>query len=377
MDLTVTVSTHEDAGLVELTGALDFASAPYLRHVVFGLFDDGHHHVTIDVSQLSLLDAGAIRALLYLHTRAEQLGGGLHAAGATGTVLTALEITGVAKTLRAYDELDWPVAERDRRAVRLDGTPVAHGLWPVEATELLNRLHQLAPDDPDRARLRDDIIERCLPAAYRFARRFHSTTDSLNDLLQVAALGLIKAVDGFDATRGVEFGTYATPTVTGELKRHFRDRNAGVRLPRRLQELRLAANRARDDLTQTLGHTPTAPELAAHLDVDTEQILEMIGSTGTSRPLSLDLPVAGTEDETTLGDTVGAEDPQLDLVEDRTTLQALIARLPKREQRILSLRFYGNRSQSEIAQEVGLSQMHVSRLLRHSLDYLHRRLTEQ
>ncbi|GAB3845721.1 SigB/SigF/SigG family RNA polymerase sigma factor [Dactylosporangium cerinum] len=374
MDLTVTVSTHEDGGLVELTGALDFAGAPFVRHVVFELFDDGRHHVTVDASRLRLLDAGAIRALLYLHRRAEQLGGGLHVAGATGAVLTALEITGVAKKVRAYDELDWPATGRARRVVPLDDPPAAHGLWPVEVTDLLSRLHRLAPDDPGRVRLREDIIERCLPSAYRLARRFHS--DSINDLLQVAALGLVKAVDGFDAVRGVEFGTYATPTVIGEIKRHFRDRNAGIRLPRRLQELRLAANRARDDLTQTLGHAPSVPELAAHLDVDTEQILEMMESTGSARPLSLDLPVAGS-DEQTLGDTVGAEDPRLDLVDDRATLQAIIARLPEREQRILSLRFYANQSQSEIALEVGLSQMHVSRLLRHSLDYLHRHLTDR
>ncbi|GAA3207983.1 SigB/SigF/SigG family RNA polymerase sigma factor [Dactylosporangium siamense] len=375
MDLTVTVSTHEDGGLVELTGTLDFAAAPFVRHVMFELFDDGRHHIAVDVTRLRLLDAGAIRALLYLLRRAEQLGGGLHVAGATGAVLTALEITGVAKKLRAYDELDWPATGLERRVVPLDGAPAAHGLWPVEVTDLLSSLHRLAPQDPARVRLRDDIIERCLPAAYRLARRFHS--DSINDLLQVAALGLVKAVDGFDAVRGVEFGTYATPTVIGEIKRHFRDRNAGIRLPRRLQELRLAANRARDDLTQTLGHAPSAPELAAHLDVDTGQILEMMESTGSTRPLSLDLPVSGADDEQTLGDTVGAEDPRLDLVDDRATLQAIIARLPEREQRILSLRFYGNQSQSEIALEVGLSQMHVSRLLRHSLDYLHRHLTDR
>jgi len=377
MDLTIAVSTRQDAGLVELAGALDNASAPYVRQAVFGLFDDERYRIAIDVSALSVLDAGAIRTLLYLHQRAEQLNGELCLAGATGMVLTALEITGVAKTFRAYDELDWPLTGLQRRVLSFDDLHARHGMWPVEATELLSRLHQLAPEDPDRRRLRDDIIECCLPAAYRLARRFRSSDDALNDLLQVAALGLVKAVDGFDATRGVEFGAYATPTVSGELKRHFRDRNTGIRLPRRLQELRLAANRARDDLTPMLGRSPTVAELAAHLDVDEEQIIELAGSMNACRPLSLDTPLAGVEDETTLGDTVGAEDPQFGLVEYRTALQTLIARLPERQQRILSLRFYGNQSQSEIAREVGLSQMHVSRLLRHALDYLHRRLINQ
>jgi RNA polymerase sigma-B factor len=376
MDLTVTVSTHQDTGLIELTGALDYASAPYLRQVVFGLFDDERHRIAVDVSGLSLLDAGAIRTLLYLHTRAERRKGELRLVGATGVVLTALEITGVAKTFRAYDEFEWPRTGRERHVVPLDDLQLTHGLWPVDATDLLGRLHQLASADPDRRRLRDAIIERCLPSAYRLARRFGNSGESLNDRLQVAALGLVKAVDGFDATRGVEFGTYATPTVNGELKRYFRDRNAGIRLPRRLQELRLAANRARDDLTMALGRSPTDTELAAHLDVDEEQIIEMVGSMRAYRPLSLDTPLTGHEDETTVGDAIGAEDPELGLVDYRTTLQALVARLPEREQRILSLRFYGNRSQLEIAREVGLSQMHVSRLLRHSLDFLHRRMID-
>jgi RNA polymerase sigma-70 factor (sigma-B/F/G subfamily) len=376
MDLAVTVSTRQDRTLVELTGALDYASVPYVRHVVFGLFDDGRHDIAVDVSGLSLLDAGAIRALLYLHRRAEQLHGELRVAGATGTVLATLEITGVAKTLRAYDELDWPPAERDRHAVHLDDRHLVPGLWPAEATELFGRLQRMAADDPHRQRLRDDIIERCLPGAYRLARRYRGASDSLDDLLQVAALGLLKAVNGFDATRGVEFGTYATPTITGEIKRHFRDRHAGIRIPRRLQELRLAANQARDELTQRLGRSPTVAELAEHLGVDTEQAIEAIDAMRASRPLSLDSPVAGIEDESHLGDTIGAEDPQLGLVDYRTSLEALISRLPERQQRILMLRFYGNCSQSEIADEVDLSQMHVSRLLRQSLDFLHRHLEE-
>ncbi|MGI5175378.1 sigma-70 family RNA polymerase sigma factor [Dactylosporangium sp. CA-152071] len=187
---------------------------------------------------------------------------------------------------------------------------------------------------------------------------------------------MVKAVDGFNPAHGVEFGAYATPTVLGEIKRYFRDRSNGIRMPRRLQELRLSVNRVSDQLTQLCGHWPTVADLAAHLGAGEEEIVEMIGACNGHQPLSLDLPSAGIEDDTTLMDIVGAEDPAYDLVEHRESLRVLVAQLPEREQRILSLRFYGNLPQGQIAGLVGLSQMHVSRLLRQSLSTLHRRLTE-
>jgi RNA polymerase sigma-70 factor (sigma-B/F/G subfamily) len=374
MDLRIMLSTRRDESLVELAGVLDYASAPYFRQVVFGLFDDGRHRITVDVARLRLLDAASIKILLYLHRRGEQLGTDLRMTGATGTVLAALEITGIAKTFHAYDELDWPEAARDREVVDLDELHLTRGHWPAEATELLNRFHAMAPDDPARRSARDRIIELCLPGARRLARRFAGASEPLNDLVQVASLGLVKAVDGFDAGRGVEFGTYATPTIVGEIKRYFRDRTWGIRLPRRLQELRLTVNKARDDLTQTLGRSPTVADLAADLDVTEEEIIEVIGAASAYRPASLDTPV-GTDDAT-LVDDLGAEEPEFGMVDYREALRTLMTRLPEREREILSLRFYGNRTQAEIAEEVGLSQMHVSRLLRHSLDFLRRRLTE-
>jgi RNA polymerase sigma-70 factor (sigma-B/F/G subfamily) len=185
----------------------------------------------------------------------------------------------------------------------------------------------------------------------------------------------VKAVDGFDPTLGFEFATYATPTVLGEIKRHFRDRTSGIRMPRRLQELRLSVNKSHDELTQQLGRSPTTADLAVHLDVAEEQIIEMIGACNGHRPLSLEAPVGGLDDDTTLTQVIGDDDPELGLVEDRQSLRVLMARLPRRERQILSLRFYGNLSQSQIAEQVGLSQMHVSRLLRHSLEFLRRRMT--
>ncbi|MEU0557597.1 SigB/SigF/SigG family RNA polymerase sigma factor [Dactylosporangium sp. NPDC006015] len=376
MELTIALSSRDDEDLVELTGILDYASVPYLRHVVFELLDDHRRQIVVGVSGLRLLDAASIKLFLYLQSRAEQLGGDLRLAEAGGTVLATLEVTGVAKQLGVYDELAWPVHRRQREPVDLGGMRVGHGEWPANATELLMRLHELDPTDPVRRRARDDVIELCLPAAHRLARRYSGGGSPTADLTQVAALGLVKAVDGFNPAHGVEFGAYATPTVLGEIKRYFRDRSNGIRMPRRLQELRLSVNRVSDQLTQLCGHWPTVADLAAHLGADEEEIVEMIGACNGHQPLSLDLPSAGIEDDTTLMDIVGAEDPAYDLVEHRESLRVLVAQLPEREQRILSLRFYGNLPQGQIAALVGLSQMHVSRLLRQSLSTLHRRLTE-
>ncbi|GAA0742236.1 SigB/SigF/SigG family RNA polymerase sigma factor [Dactylosporangium roseum] len=376
MDLTITLSRRGDRSLVELTGSLDYGSVPYVRQLVFDRFDAGDRHVTVELSRLRLLDAAAIKVLLYLQRRGEQLDADVRLAGARGAALTALEISGVAKQLHAYDNVHWPVADRDRQEIDLDTLHLSHGHWPAEVTDLLARLHAMDPADPARQRARDQVIEMCLPAAQRLARRFGASGEPVNDLIQVASLGLVKAVDGFDPTRGIEFGTYATPTIIGEIKRYFRDRTWGIRLPRRLQELRLAVNKARDDLTQSLGRSPTVTDIANHLVVDEEQIIEVIGATHAYRPMSLDTPAGDVDDETTLLDAVGEEEPEFGLVDFRESLHTLIGRLPEREQRILSLRFYGNLTQSEIAERIGLSQMHVSRLLRQSLDFLRRRLSE-
>ncbi|MFF5232769.1 SigB/SigF/SigG family RNA polymerase sigma factor [Dactylosporangium sp. NPDC000521] len=376
MELTIALSSRDDEDLIELTGILDYASIPYLRHIVFELLDDHRHQIVVGASGLRLLDAASIKLLLYLQSRAEHVGGDLRLAEAGGTALAALEVTGVAKQLGVYDELAWPVHRRQREPVELDGMRVSHGEWPANTTDLLTRLHELDADDPTRRRGRDEVIELCLPTAHRLARRYSGGGSPAADLAQVAALGLVKAVDGFDPAHGVEFGAYATPTVLGEIKRHFRDRTTGIRMPRRLQELRLSVNKVRDELTQLLGHAPTGADFAAHLGAEEVEIVEMLGACNGHQPLSLDLPAAGAEDDTTLMDLVGREDPAFDLVEHREALRVLVAQLPEREQRILSLRFYGNLPQGQIATLVGLSQMHVSPLLRQSLATLRRRLTE-
>ncbi|MEV4141764.1 sigma-70 family RNA polymerase sigma factor [Dactylosporangium sp. NPDC049742] len=374
MDLTITVSSQRDEDLVEVAGSVDYATVPYVRQVLFELFDAGRCRIVLDASRLRVIDAASIRNLLWLRERAGQLGGELRLVGATGAALTALEITGVAKQLGAYDRVSRP-ERAERRVVDLGSLSPGPDQWPIEVTGLLDRLHATPAGAPGRGRARASIIELCLPAAHRLARRYAGAGEQLDELTQTASLALVKAVDGFDASRGVEFGAYATPTIVGDLKRFFRDQSPGIRMPRRLQELRLAAGLARDDLTQRLGRSPTPADVAADLGVGEDEVVEMLGATFADRPLSLDAPGPGS-DFATLIDALGGDDPAFGLVEYRSSIAVVMAELPERARRIIGLRFYGNLTQAEIARELGLSQMHVSRLLQQTLDLLRRRLTE-
>ncbi|MET7423285.1 SigB/SigF/SigG family RNA polymerase sigma factor [Dactylosporangium sp. NPDC005555] len=377
MDLTITLSSRQDEDLMEVSGALDHATVRHLREVLFGLLDAGRCRITVEMSGLRILDAASIRVLLWLRDRAGQAGGDLRLWGATGTVLTALEITGVAKQFHAYDQVSWPQSQRDRQVVDLGSMRVGHDQWPAQVDDLLDRLHTMRAGGPGRDRVRDTIIELCLPAAHRLARRYAGRGEIKEELTQVASLALVKAVDGFDVTRGVEFGAYATPTILGELRRYFRDQSAGIRMPRRLQELRLAAGHAHELLTQRLGRSPTTADVAGHLDVGEDEIVEMLSASSAHRPLSLNAPGPGSDhDNATLMDVVGGDDPAFGLVEYRRSIEVIMAGVSERAQRIISLRFYGNLTQAEIAREVGLSQMHVARLLQQTLSLLRRRLTE-
>jgi RNA polymerase sigma-70 factor (sigma-B/F/G subfamily) len=375
MNLSITTWTDGDRQLLRVGGVIDFASAPYLRHAVFELFDRGRHHIVLDLGDVRLVDAGALRVLLQLQARAEEHGGSLRAAGAAGAALTAMEVTGVAKQLGAYDAADRSAPECTGERIDLDLLRFA-GHWPPGVTADLARLHTSALHPAEHRRRRDAIVESCMPAVRRIARRYSRTTEPLADLEQVAYVGLLKAVDGFDPQRSLEFGPYASSTVVGELKRHFRDRAWGVRVPRRLQERWLAVTHGRDELAARLGRAPTARDVAEHLGLDEEAVVEALELAHTYRPLSLDLPAGADEGEATLLDRLGGEDPRLSGVDYRESLQVLLPRLPRRAQRILALRFYGGLAQHEIADQVGLSQMQVSRILRQSLATLRRQLEE-
>jgi RNA polymerase sigma-B factor len=238
------------------------------------------------------------------------------------------------------------------------------------ASVLLTRLADLPKGTPDHDRVRARLIEMYVPLAEYLARRFRNRGELQDDLNQVANLGLIKSVDGYDVTRGAAFTSYAIPMIVGELKRHFRDKGWDVRVPRRLQELRLEITKASGDLAQQLGRSPTVADLAVHLGVTEEEIIEGLDSAHAYRALSLHAPVAGEEATTELVDLLGDIDHDLENVEDREALRPLIAALPVREQKIIAMRFFGNMTQSQIAAELGISQMHVSRLLSHALGVL-------
>ncbi|WP_328915992.1 MULTISPECIES: RNA polymerase sigma factor SigF [unclassified Streptomyces] len=241
------------------------------------------------------------------------------------------------------------------------------------ARALFVELNKLPEGSPERAELRNQLVRMHLPLVEHLARRFRNRGEPLDDLTQVATIGLIKSVDRFDVDRGVEFSTYATPTVVGEIKRHFRDKGWAVRVPRRLQELRLALTSATGELSQRYGRAPTVHELAEHLKISEEEVLEGLESANAYSTLSLDVP--DTDDESpAVADTLGSEDEALEGVEYRESLKPLLEQLPPREKTILLLRFFGNMTQSQIAQEVGISQMHVSRLLARTLAQLRDKL---
>lgn len=224
--------------------------------------------------------------------------------------------------------------------------------------------------DPEKVRVtRDALIELHLPLVDHCARRFTQRGEPLDDLVQVGTIGLIKAVDRFDLDRGVEFSTYATPTIIGEIKRHFRDKGWAVRVPRRLQELRMTIAVATAELSQSLGRSPTPREIAERLEVTVEDVLEGIESANAYATTSLDA-ANGADNAPSWLESLGEDDEALDHVELRESLRPLIERLPAREQQIVILRFFRQQTQAQIAEQVGISQMHVSRLLTRTLENL-------
>jgi len=219
--------------------------------------------------------------------------------------------------------------------------------------------------DPE---VRQELIEAHLGLVEYLARRFAGRGEPLEDLVQVATIGLIKAVDRFDPDRAVEFSTYATPTIVGELKRHFRDKGWAVRVPRRLQELNLQLGEITGKLSQELGRAPTVAEMAVAAGTTEDEVLEGLESAHAYTLTSLDAPSG--EDDLALRDQIGSEDETIELLEYRTSLTPLLDQLPPRERAMLYLRFFKGMTQSEIADKLGISQMHVSRLLAKTLTTL-------
>ncbi|GAB3012543.1 RNA polymerase sigma factor SigF [Streptomyces pseudoechinosporeus] len=232
-----------------------------------------------------------------------------------------------------------------------------------DTTEAFRTLAELPPGH-QRDTLRAEIVEAWLPMAERLAGRFRSRGESFEDLRQVAALGLVKAVDRYDPERGNAFESYAVPTVTGEIKRHFRDHMWTLHVPRRVQDLRNRVRFASQDLSQTIsGRQPTVKEIAEHAQMSEEDVRVGLEALESFTALSLDAELPGSEDGYSLSDALGTSDPSLDVVVDREAVKPRLQALPERERAILYMRFFGDMTQSRIAEQLGISQMHVSRLI--------------
>jgi RNA polymerase sigma-B factor len=236
-----------------------------------------------------------------------------------------------------------------------------------------------SPDPGDREQwARHELVLANEPIARAIAYRYRNRGEATEELLQTARLGLVKAANGYVPDRGVDFLAYAVPTMTGEVKRYFRDQGWAVRPPRRLQELGMRMNRVRAQLEHALGRSPTVPELARELGVDPEDVIEALASAQSYQSVSLDAPSpsAGPDADVSLADTLGGDDDHYALVEDIASLKPLLARLPARERRILALRFFDELTQQQIGEEVGVTQMQVSRLINRSLTRLREELAK-
>jgi RNA polymerase sigma-B factor len=273
--------------------------------------------------------------------------------------------------------MGYPDVERIER--QPEQGPTARGAYPPrtdlsddrlararEDRRLLVRLHRHG--DPAA---REALVERFLPLARQLARRYQHGGEQLDDLIQVASLGLLKAIDRFDPARETAFSSFAVPTILGELKRHFRDKGWSVRVPRDLQELAVRVERVSDELSRELGRAPSVAEIAEQIGTTTEQVLEAREASAAYRAVSLDRP-RDDDDEGDAGmaDSFGIEDPGFGVAEDAATVERLMRVLTEREREVLRLRFAEDLTQSEIGERVGVSQMHVSRLIRHAVAQL-------
>ncbi|MBN3513384.1 RNA polymerase sigma factor SigF [Mycolicibacterium septicum] len=237
----------------------------------------------------------------------------------------------------------------------------------ADVRDMFRELAGLSERSSAYERQRERIVQRCLPLADHIARRFDGRGEPREDLIQVARVGLVNAVNRFDVETGSDFVSFAVPTIMGEVRRHFRDNSWSVKVPRRLKELHLRLGAATAELSQRLGRAPTASELAVELEMDREEVIEGLVAGSSYNTLSIDSGGGGDEEAPAIVDTLGDVDDGLDQIENRETLRPLLAQLPERERTVLVLRFFESMTQTQIAERVGVSQMHVSRLLAKSL----------
>ena len=250
---------------------------------------------------------------------------------------------------------------------------------PREELRALHRRYRETTDPAEKERIREQLVNAYHDFVYFLARKFQNRGEPLDDIVQVGYLGLIKAIERFDPDMGFEFTTFATLTVAGEIKRHFRDKGTAIRFPRRLQELHQSVVRVNEQMKNELGREPTVAELAERLGVTPDDVTEAIEIGPAYVPLSLDQPVASSDgqDSRSVSEQIGSPDPELDRVEMRDVLDRAMEHLTPRERSIMAMRFYEQMSQSEIARRLGISQMHVSRLQRAALEQLRKYVPQE
>jgi RNA polymerase sigma-B factor len=363
-----------DTALVVTTASLTRADCGRLRAIVRDALASDVTAIVIDVAGVGTVDSHTAQFLGEMHNKALLHGRALRVAHAGVGVLGML------------DRVTSPGGGSVARAVDARGAVPAPSRPPLSccgATSpsrrdviagLLADAAVLPPGDPQRERLRVAAIEAALPAANRLAARYAGRGEHRDDLSQVAAIGLIKAIDGYDPSKPGGFWAYATPTIAGELRRHFRDKGWGVRVPRRLQDVWLQVRADADLLTQRLGRSVTTRDLAVALDVDESLVAEARLAARSYAPASLSAP---NLDGAVLSDFVAVTEEGFEVVEVRQTVQHAMLKLPRRSRRILGLRYRHEMSQTQIAAAVGLSQMHVSRIIADSLETLRGALADE
>ena len=378
-----------NADVVRVRGTFDLTTAPRLRAVIDARLAEGRVQLVVDLMGVRMFDSRVASGLVGAAGRAHAAGGSMWAVAAPGLCRDVLAAVGRSGRLSVYDDRAPVLEALDAPEVSaVEGVPSASAgsapageerSWPgsrdITVHALLTATDHLPAESADRAELRRLAIEHAMPLARRLARRFRDRGEPGEDLVQVAMVGLVNAIDGYDPGRGCEFAGYATPTIVGELRRYFRDKGWRIRVPRRLQELRLRVNQASAELSQTQAGTPTMADIANHLSVPETEVAEAVEAGMLYQPLSLSGPgAAGTELE--LVDPLGSDDRAMEVVEQRESVRPLLATLSERERDILRMRFYGDMTQSQIADQLGISQMHVSRLLSQTLGSLRAALTE-
>ncbi|WP_433556076.1 SigB/SigF/SigG family RNA polymerase sigma factor [Pseudonocardia xinjiangensis] len=336
--------------------------------------------VVLGLDRVQFMSAAGVAVLCQGHRRANTAGVAFRLAGGPPVVRRILDVTGITAATQHYDSVADAVAGVRPHALRGEVGGNRRRDEYAHLISLFAERVRLPVDHPRQQVLRAELIKGYLPVAQHLARKHRHRGENLDDLEQVATLGLINAVDRFEPERGFDFLSFAIPTINGEVRRHYRDRTSTIRVPRSIRQLQGQMYQAADELSQKLRRAATPSELARHLDVDLDSVIEALQAAYETRYSSLDEPNhnddTGSGGGTRFAHALGALDLELDLVESRESLASSLDKLSERERKIVLLRFYGNMSQTEIAKRTGISQMHVSRLLTSTLALLRRQLVE-